>query len=345
MPKISVIVPVYNAERYLAECLDSILTGTLKDIEVIAVDDGSIDHSLEILNDYRSRYGITVISQVNSGPASARNAGLEAASGEYIGFVDADDWIEPHMFQTMYEAARQAEADIVFCNILRNSDIPMRKYLESGVYNRDAIRRCIFPLLISNVDENSGKATLRGATWCKLFRRRLITDNGIRYADNLVYNEDGLFSIEATLAASVYVYLGDDYLYHNRVVAGSLTRRFIPNLWERQNPMTDLLAQVTADNDFDFRPQIAKKTLEIAIYCIENLCKSDAPYIPSQRRTEIRSILRSNKVQKAIREISFSGLRRINKLYWLVCKLKTPRLAMRIARRRMKKKSLRQLHG
>ena len=101
MPKVSIIIPVYNASRYLRECIDSILLGDRKEIEVIAVDDGSTDDSLNILNQYREEHGIIVLSQINSGPAKARNAGLNVATGEYIGFVDADDWVEPTMFSEM----------------------------------------------------------------------------------------------------------------------------------------------------------------------------------------------------------------------------------------------------
>lgn len=157
MPKVSIIIPVYNASRYLRECLDSILLGDLKEIEVIAVDDGSTDDSLNILNQYREEHGIIVLSQINSGPAKARNAGLNVATGEYIGFVDADDWVEPTMFSEMYLNAKQENADIIFCNVLRNQDVRMKKYLESGVYHKTAILNNIYPILISNLDETGGE--------------------------------------------------------------------------------------------------------------------------------------------------------------------------------------------
>lgn len=115
--KISVILPVYNAEKYLKKCLDSIVNQSLKDIEIICVNDGSNDGSLEIMNEYAKKDDrIFLINQENEGPSVARNAALAVATGEFIGFVDADDWIEPSMFETLYNKAREDNSEIVFCD-------------------------------------------------------------------------------------------------------------------------------------------------------------------------------------------------------------------------------------
>ena len=102
MPKISVIVPVYNVEKYLARCLDSIINQTLADIEIICINDGSTDNSLEILNDYAKKDSrIKIIDQTNAGLSCARNAGMQIAQGEYIGFVDSDDWIDLDFYEKL----------------------------------------------------------------------------------------------------------------------------------------------------------------------------------------------------------------------------------------------------
>lgn len=337
MPKVSIIIPVYNASRYLRECLDSILLGDLKEIEVIAVDDGSTDDSLNILNQYREEHGIIVLSQINSGPAKARNAGLNVATGEYIGFVDADDWVEPTMFSEMYLTAKQENADIVFCNVMRNQDTRMRKYLESGVYDKAEIRNIIYPRLISNLDETRGKATIRGCVWLRIFRRELLVKNQIRFDERLIYNEDGLFCIEATLACKRYVYLGDSYLYHNRYVENSLTKRYIDNLWSRQHPMIVRLKSAVGDSGYDFSSQISKKAMEIAIYCIENICKPDNRQSYSEKKETIRTIIKSDDIRNGVKNIPLGRLKRINKLYWLSILLCSPMLAVAAARHRMKR--------
>lgn len=337
MPKISIIIPVYNAAQYIEECLDSIIQGALKDVEIITVDDGSSDSSLDILYKYRDKFGIIVISQTNSGPAKARNKGLEIATGEYVGFVDSDDWVEPNMFSEMYQAAKEENADIVFCNVFRNKDLKMRKYLESGVYNSSGIRDKIYPILINNLNETGGAVTLRGSVSLRIFRRELLNQNDIRFDEQLIYNEDGLFCIAATLASNRYVYLGDSYLYHNRYVKGSLTKRYINNLWNGQRSIIDKLTNLTHYDDYDFLPQINKKAMEVAIYCIENICKRDNKEPFSKRFRAIKEIVYSKEIQDGIRHINFRKLKRINKLYWISFSLKSPLLAMFTARHRMKK--------
>lgn len=113
---ISVIIPVYNVDRYLGECLDSVLAQTVKELEVILVDDGSTDRSGEICDMYAERDArVKVIHQPNSGRSAARNAALAAASGEYVGFVDSDDWIEPRMYETLLNALERTGADLAIC--------------------------------------------------------------------------------------------------------------------------------------------------------------------------------------------------------------------------------------
>ena len=102
MTKISVIIPVYNSEKFLKKCLDSIINQTLNDIEIICIDDGSTDKSLRILNNFADKDNrITIINQKNSGPSAARNKGIENAKGEYIGFVDSDDWIDLDFYEKL----------------------------------------------------------------------------------------------------------------------------------------------------------------------------------------------------------------------------------------------------
>ena len=121
--KCSVIVPVYNTAPYLRKCLDSLFAQTLDSLELIFVDDGSRDDSVRILNEYRERHAnMIVLSGENAGTVAARCKGLRMASGEYVGFVDSDDWIEPDMFNELYQGAVLSGADIVACNIAMVND-------------------------------------------------------------------------------------------------------------------------------------------------------------------------------------------------------------------------------
>lgn len=118
-PKISVIVPVYNSEKYISRCIESLLAQTLKEIEIILVNDGSTDTSLNLCTLFEEKYNnIMVIDQINCGASKAREAGIKVASGEYIGFLDSDDWVHPQMFGQMYAIASKNKVDIVQCGFV-----------------------------------------------------------------------------------------------------------------------------------------------------------------------------------------------------------------------------------
>ena len=123
MAKISVIVPIYNDDRYLHECLDSIINQTFEDIEIICVNDGSTDESLNILKQYESRdCRVKVISQENKGVGAARNAGIKIASGEYIYFIDADDFLELTGLEEMYDLSQQMDLDLLIFKLVTFDD-------------------------------------------------------------------------------------------------------------------------------------------------------------------------------------------------------------------------------
>lgn len=118
--KVSVIIPVYNTEDYLKECIESLVNQTLREIEILIVNDGSTDSSLEIMKEFKNKYPniIKIFDKVNGGQASARNYALPFALGEYLGFVDSDDWVDSTMYEEMYEKAEKEDADIVICDMV-----------------------------------------------------------------------------------------------------------------------------------------------------------------------------------------------------------------------------------
>ena len=118
--KVSVIIPVYNTEDYLKECIESLVNQTLREIEILIVNDGSTDSSLEIMKEFKNKYPniIKIFDKVNGGQASARNYALSFAQGEYLGFVDSDYWVDSTMYEEMYEKAEKEDADIVICDMV-----------------------------------------------------------------------------------------------------------------------------------------------------------------------------------------------------------------------------------
>lgn len=312
---VSVIVPVFNAEEYLDKCINSIFAQTLTDIEIILVDDGSKDRSGNICDCYASKdYRIKVIHQDNFGAATARNTGMLYASGEYLGFVDSDDWIEPCMYSVMYNSAKQNDADIVWCNVLKNECEKQRKYIPSKVYEKEDIEKVIYPLLIADTNEKMGRNVLRGSACLRIFRKELVDRCGIRFHEDLIYNEDQLFCIQCTLAASRYIYLGNDYLYHNRFVPDSITKRYISGLWKKQRRIYSYLFKIDLNSDYCFTDQVYKKMFDVAVYCIENACRNADKKAISK---EIKAICSDDLVRKALKKTDRRKMKKINKAYYI----------------------------
>lgn len=321
---VSIIVPVYNGRKYLESCINSILQQDLKQIEIILIDDGSSDES-GIICDYMTSKDrrIRVVHTINGGAANARNIGIKLASGIYLGFVDSDDWVENKMFSTMYKCAEENNADIVWCNAYNNDSEKLKKYIQSKVYQKNDIEKEIFPRLISIVDEHNSDSVLRGSVWIRLFRKSLIEDNNILFPACFIYNEDILFSVQATIAANTYVYLGDQYLYHKRVVYNSITRRYIHNLWDTQKEIYNYLKNVTNGCRYDFLEQVYKKYFEVAIYCIENECKIP---LNIQFYKKVRIICEDTQLRTAMDHVCFRNLSQLKKCYYIGVKCKRPLL-------------------
>lgn len=165
--KASIIVPVYKVEKYLPRCLDSLMNQTLESIEVICINDGSPDNCLQILNDYRSRYGdkVVIIDKKNEGVWRGRFDGIKIAKGEYIGFVDSDDYVEPTFAEDLYTAAKTADADISVCGFSR---------VDMDTDKRISKEMCQPRSSFDIVGEPGRLIELNGAPWNKFFRAELL---------------------------------------------------------------------------------------------------------------------------------------------------------------------------
>lgn len=211
-PVVSVIVPVYKVEAYLPQCLDSLAAQTFRDVEFILVNDGSPDNCGRILREYASRNAnFRVIEQENRGYSGARNTGLAAATGEYIGFVDSDDWIEPRMYEMLIRLARESNADIAQCGY--------QYYFEQD--RRSAVRDISW---VARLITQSG-GTLRGAEqvlfddgciWSKIYRRSMVRENQLRFDPTLQMAEDVPFFWKS-LCLAKRISVTTEPLYHYRV--------------------------------------------------------------------------------------------------------------------------------
>ena len=209
---ISVIIPVYNTAPYLEKCLDSLCAQTAVDIEFILIDDGSTDGSIDILKKYANRDNrFKVITQKNSGTASARNRGLKEAKGEFIGFADSDDWIEPDMFQCLYEKhISDPDADIVQCSYVH-------EYPEKGV-SIPSDNSVIIKMLEKSNGHLSGAESLLledATVWNRIYRRSMLEQNNICFKEEMICGEDVYFHWTALISATKITAI-PHCLYHYR---------------------------------------------------------------------------------------------------------------------------------
>jgi glycosyltransferase involved in cell wall biosynthesis len=215
MISVSIIVPIYNVEVYLRRCLDSLLRQTFTDIEIICVIDGPTDQSGMIAKQYAKRdTRIVIIEQPNCGVSVARNIALSKATGEYISFIDGDDWVAPNFVETLYNAAITTGSGMVICNFqkvqtnIREDNISYT----SGIFDgRDICRELI-----------SGK-TLKNYPWNKLYKKELFDKHGIIFPIDIKFAEDYAVMCQLAYYAGK-VNIINEYLYYYRIHDTSTTR-------------------------------------------------------------------------------------------------------------------------
>lgn len=216
MIKISVIVPVYNAEKYIKKSLTCLMNQTLDDIEFIIINDGSTDNSMTIIDRVISNYpdrkkNIILIDRENRGVAATRNEGVALSSGNYIIHADSDDWTEKSMLEDLYLEATTSLADIVICDYYintRNSE----RYIDQDIIETKI--ECIKKMLLGE---------MHGASWNKLIKKSLIIDNNINYIENVDYLEDVIFNIKSFYYANSIVHLKKAYYHYNKINNNSIT--------------------------------------------------------------------------------------------------------------------------
>jgi glycosyltransferase involved in cell wall biosynthesis len=199
--KISIIVPVYNTEKFLRKCLDSAVGQTLKDIEIICVNDGSPDNSHIILETYEQTGLIRVINQKNAGLSAARNTGINAANGEYIAFLDSDDWVDADFYGKLYTTAKKYDADIAAGGIKRIRNLKWKYHLKFAQQE-----------LLTDIDEKFFKCGIpeKCYVWNKIYRLSKLKEHSLKFEEGIVY-EDKVFTPQALYFLDKLVTVPDTY--------------------------------------------------------------------------------------------------------------------------------------
>lgn len=212
--EISVIIPVYNIQQHLRECLDSVLGQSYPHLQVICVDDGSTDESPAILAQYAQKDNrVQVIRQQNAGPGAARNTGLEAATGEYVIFLDSDDWFEPDFLEKMVDTAQREGADVAICRAVEFDTNSGRELPSEWMMKKQYL-----PGKLAFAPQEMADHLFQftyGMPWDKFYRRELLTSSGIRYP--ALKNSEDLAFVYPTLLAAKRIAVVDEVLIHHRI--------------------------------------------------------------------------------------------------------------------------------
>lgn len=314
--KVSVITPFFNCLPYLEECVHSVLAQTLPKIELILIDDGSTDGSEELADDFAKIDGrVRVIHQANKGVSAARNAGLAAARGEYIGFVDADDFVDPELYEKQYACAIDYSADIIsaayrLCKNGSEPDADIPPPFEPG-------------LILTHNDIQRFAAGMHSSgcflfVWRNLFANRLIAEHHIRFDEQIRIGEDTLFNMECFLRAQSATGLG--YAgYHYRIHPESAMQKiYKPLLNESLQKQFDgklaLCSNFMPEHREAFMRDLAKYSITALFpVMLANLYLNDIP----QKKKRLKELVGSAMIQQSFAAFDLNEIRS-RSLDWLM---------------------------
>lgn len=255
-PKISVIVPVYKAEEYLHRCVDSILAQSFTGFELILINDGSPDNSGAICDEYAQKDNrVKVIHKENGGVASARQCGIDNATGEYTIHADPDDWVEPTMLEELYNKAVEENADMVVCDFYVNTH-------KSCVYRTQQVSKETSQEVLKGLLFHR----LHGSLWNKLIKSACYTDYNIRFVENLNYCEDYLICVNILVNNIKVAYLNKAFYHYDQIVNdNSITRKYTLETYKQRMVFLEVIKKILADR---YHEAIYSNEANIATECM-----------------------------------------------------------------------------
>ena len=322
-PFLSIIVPVYNCKKYLRQCVESIKNQTFTNFELILVDDGSTDGCGEICDSFAAEdYRIKAIHQPNGGAWAARNTGVRASSGQYVGFADGDDTLEPDMYKIMALCAMEHDCDVVMCDILSESEssetvMSGAPALREGYYSLSDMETSVFPkMMYSGQFFDFGIVPM---LWNKIFRRSIIVRHCQKNVPRIKISEDAACVYPSITDCSCMYYLKSMALYRYRRHDSQTTVRYSENLPEQISELYNLFQH----------SKIAEKYPEQLDYYFAYMTKisisnelnpeNKIPY--SEKLKTIRGIIKSSKERGIIGKISIKSMPLVHKIYFTLVRL------------------------
>ena len=311
IPSISIIIPIYKVEKYLKRCVESVRKQTLTDLEIILVDDGSPDDCSRICDEYlKEDSRIKVIHKQNGGLASARNAGMNMATGKYIFFLDSDDWLELDGMQRLYETAEKYQVDFVRYRAIRTGWPGMEenapcmveeiRELQQGLYEKDRIIKEIYPRLLATSQLTMGAVV---GAWGSLYRNDFLRKNQLSFYEEVKFSEDLIFSANVVRAANNFYFIDTPCVYHYFYNPNSISKSFREGRWDSCKSLIHYCEKDFAnDTTYDFKREL----YYLRWFCIM-LALNERKYLKgySEKREYCKKLLNDPVIRRTKLRLSY----------------------------------------
>lgn len=318
--KVSVIIPLYNAGEFLKKCLDSVIAQTLTELEIIVINDGSKDNSDDVMQSYiKKEKRIKYVNRENRGVSATRNEGLKIALGEYVAFLDADDWVDNDFYEKLYAKASESKADLVIAphivEVFEKSNVKnLNKEYTKDVYLTDLL-----------------KGNVEGFVWNKLYKKDFLEVNKIKFPDKeeLNYGEDQYFTTRVLVYANIVAFINGTYL-HYRYNTGSLVHTYQKNLIADMETLYIKNKELFIDNN-KYQEYMKTQLLKVIIGILFNEFKQDNKFSKSERIEQFKKIRGKASYMDALKSLNKNTLaakdykmlemlkdEKLNKLYFFM---------------------------
>lgn len=321
MELVSIIVPVYNVEHYLTDCILSLLNQSYNNIEIILVDDGSSDSSGEICDQFEEKDArIKVIHKENAGLGYARNSGLDIAQGEYVTFIDSDDMADKNLVENLMRAAHDNRADTCiggFKRITENGQITFQERYQSKVYKGLEVYQKLFARMLgSDIDKRDA---IRMSVWNVLYSMKIISENNIRFpSERVLISEDIIWDSEYYRYSRCAVII-ESTAYNYRVTPGSLTQKYKPNKFEMICDLYNVLSK-KIENNSDMKLRLQRQFFVNLRDCIHQERRDISNNYKSVYKERMKLILNNDTVKQIINEYPINQIQLKPRVFLLLIK-------------------------
>ncbi len=336
MAKVSVIIPIYKVEKYLSRCLDSVVNQTLDDIEIVLVDDGSPDSCPEICDRYAKKDSrIKVIHKKNEGLGYARNSGMLIATGEYIAFLDSDDYVSKDMYEKVYSELKRTDADCCVTGYVVKKDsgdeIHKENPLGTAVYESDDIITKVLAGMLGSKPDQARDTDVGMSVWKCVYRKELLQDKGILFpSERELISEDIIFQIRVLPQVKRVCTLSEVmYYYCENANSQSLTKTYSKDKFDRYKKLYNVELEMLSKIKFceETRLRATRMFLGNTRVCIKQICQS-TENSKQEKKTLLQEICDDKEIQDVLKWYPWKDNPLRQKIVTLLIKKKCVRLIM-----------------